>query len=665
MRVATNTLTGGGSNEITVIRGVLATKQISHDSGSLIRKIKPIPIEFRRPSIVRASGHTFEYLGYGPGNYSTGLPQVQVITLTEREEFLVQSQERSGGVVVYTGMNNNGDSFIGNRKTSSSTGEEITFDNPIPTVTGEDPSRLSVIFDEVTVKERLVVEGGNSGAVLSQFDGPVTFNKEIKVNANVNIKAQLKVSDSTQSTTTTNGALVVSGGVGIAKNLNVGGTTTLAGLLAANGGASITGTLGVSGATTLFSTLGVTGATTLSSTLGVSQTITVSGAEGITSPKFKATFPQLVTLNGTPTYKMLRANGEQDFITFREVQNALGYIPADSGSISGDFPLGNSLVCDDISTSFNGSTTDFALTISGNPFIPAGSSANLIVSIGGVIQRPASDFLVVTSGGLNTNTIRFTTAPASGVSCFIIALGGQGTLISNIDWDTKGQILVATGNNTATRLSVGSNGTVLTADSTQAAGVKWGSGTPTGSVFYMANSSADTDTGGSITISAIAYHAPEGYLICNGGTILETGTFQGVSASLLQNLRNFLGGTYGAAGRLPNLLDRFAGYSAVPGVTGGSADATLVSHSHTATSTVTDPGHSHTLTLNTIGSAGSDQPNPPKFTAKTSGNYGNRSPATNSVTTGVTVATSITASGSSATNANLPPYVGMLPVIKY
>ena len=136
---------------------------------------------------------------------------------------MVQSQERSGGVVVYTGMNNNGDSFIGNRKTSSSTGEEITFDNPIPTVTGEDPSRLSVIFDEVTVKERLVVEGGNSGNVLSQFDGPVTFNKGVKFNDSVNIKAQLKLSNTAQSTNIANGALVVSGGVGIAKNLNVGG----------------------------------------------------------------------------------------------------------------------------------------------------------------------------------------------------------------------------------------------------------------------------------------------------------------------------------------------------------------------------------------------------------------------------------------------------------
>jgi hypothetical protein len=243
MRVASSTLSGGGGNEITVIRGALSTKQTAHDSGSLIRKIKPISIEFRRPSIVRASGHTFEYLGYGPGNYSTGLPQVQTVTLTEREEFLVQSQERSGGIVVYTGMNNNGDSFIGNRKTSSSTGEEVTYDNPIPTVTGEDPSRLSAVFDEVTVKERLVVEGGNSGTILSQFDGPVTFNKEVKFTNAVNIKSQLKVSSNTPSTTTANGALVVSGGVGIAQNLNVGGNLNVTGTITGNVTGNITGNI--------------------------------------------------------------------------------------------------------------------------------------------------------------------------------------------------------------------------------------------------------------------------------------------------------------------------------------------------------------------------------------------------------------------------------------
>ena len=206
MRVASKSLTGASNNKLTVIRGVLATNQKSHSSGSLVKKIKPLAVEFRRPSIIRASGHTFEYLGYGPGNYSTGLPQVQNKTLNEREEFLVQSQERSSGIVVYTGMNNKGDFFIGNQKKSSATGEESTFDTPIPTVTGADPSRLSSVFDEVTIKERLVVEGGDSNQILSQFDGPVTFTN------NVTTKNQVTSSGKVQITNTEADAFTVTGG---------------------------------------------------------------------------------------------------------------------------------------------------------------------------------------------------------------------------------------------------------------------------------------------------------------------------------------------------------------------------------------------------------------------------------------------------------------------
>jgi len=78
MRVTTSELSGSGLDVIGVVRGALGSPKEDHLSGSLIKKITPIPIEFRRPSIIRASGHTFEYIGYGPGNYSTGLPQVQV-----------------------------------------------------------------------------------------------------------------------------------------------------------------------------------------------------------------------------------------------------------------------------------------------------------------------------------------------------------------------------------------------------------------------------------------------------------------------------------------------------------------------------------------------------------------------------------------------------------
>ena len=173
-------VSSNNTTSATVLRGVMGTRQESHSVNSIIRRIKPVSIEFRRPSILRASGHTFEYLGYGPGNYSTSLPQVQVKTLSDRESFLAQSQERSGGVVVYTGMNNNGDVFSGNTKTSASSGESISFDIPIPTVTGEEKSSLNSVFDKVTVKKGIMVEGGTSGTVLSQFDGPVTFNNQIK-----------------------------------------------------------------------------------------------------------------------------------------------------------------------------------------------------------------------------------------------------------------------------------------------------------------------------------------------------------------------------------------------------------------------------------------------------------------------------------------------------
>ena len=234
MRIASSSLSGGAGDEISVIRGALGTISSTHPANSKIKKIKPIPVELRRPSILRASGHTFEYVGYGPGNYSTALPQLQNRSLSEREEFLTQSQETSCGNVVYTGMNDKGDFYIGNTKIASASGQQTTFDIPIPTVTGEDPNRLSIVADEVVVKERLLVEGGTSKQILSQFDGPVTFNenvrlanpnKKLDVTGNVNIAdtGQLNVNNTTNSTSTITGAVVIDGGVGIAKSMHIGG----------------------------------------------------------------------------------------------------------------------------------------------------------------------------------------------------------------------------------------------------------------------------------------------------------------------------------------------------------------------------------------------------------------------------------------------------------
>ena len=79
--------------------------------------------------------------------------------------------------------------------------------------------------------------------------------------------------------------------------------------------------------------------------------------------------------------------------------------------------------------------------------------------------------------------------------------------------------------------------------------------------------------------------------------------------------------------------------------TGGSKTATLVSHTHTAT--VTDPGHAHSITTS-AGGAGDFRVR--DDTGGVRGTY-----ATATAFTGITVAN--TAAGSSATNANLQPYV--------
>lgn len=114
----------------------------------------------------------------------------------------------------------------------------------------------------------------------------------------------------------------------------------------------------------------------------------------------------------------------------------------------------------------------------------------------------------------------------------------------------------------------------------------------------------------------------------------------------------------------PDLRNRFvvgAGSTYAVGATGGSADATLVSHSHTASSSssVSDPGHVHGY-QNMSGSNGSF--NSGSGQGNNTLNWFN----TNSASTGISVSTSTSIStvGSSATNANLPPYYALAYIQK-
>jgi hypothetical protein len=146
--------------------------------------------------------------------------------------------------------------------------------------------------------------------------------------------------------------------------------------------------------------------------------------------------------------------------------------------------------------------------------------------------------------------------------------------------------------------------------------------------FVATAVSGSIPSGGIIIWSGSVASIPSGWYLCNGSN------------------------------STPDLRDKFvvgAGSTYAVADTGGSANAIVVSHTHTATSTVTDPGHTHTTNETIVASSGIGRYN-------TGGGGGIVS--INSNTTGITVATTVATAGSSGTNANLPPYYALCYIMK-
>jgi len=140
--------------------------------------VQPVLCELRRYSILRASGHTFEYLGFGPGNYSTAFPSTQVEVLTPAQVRLSQSLKESAGVAYYSGVNSDGELFVGNQVINPVTGQITNEDIAQLNVLGEEGTTIET-FSEVVLTDKLTVIGGASNQLESVFSGPVTFQKKV------------------------------------------------------------------------------------------------------------------------------------------------------------------------------------------------------------------------------------------------------------------------------------------------------------------------------------------------------------------------------------------------------------------------------------------------------------------------------------------------------
>jgi hypothetical protein len=165
---------------------------------------------------------------------------------------------------------------------------------------------------------------------------------------------------------------------------------------------------------------------------------------------------------------------------------------------------------------------------------------------------------------------------------------------------------------------------------------------PTGTIAVTQSNGSNTTTIATTAFvqAAIALLYPVGSIYTNASVSTNPATLLGFGTW-----------TAFAAGRVMVGFDSSNALFDTAEETGGSANAIVVSHTHTATSTVTDSGHAHNVGTDAnlvSGGAGRNG---------VSGNPATSPVTTSTVTTGITVATTNASTGSSGTNANYQPYI--------
>lgn len=215
-----------------------------------------------------------------------------------------------------------------------------------------------------------------------------------------------------------------------------------------------------------------------------------------------------------------------------------------------------------------------------NPVLALGElgyeSTNKIIKFGD--GTTAWNTLAVAAAGDITSVVAGTGLTGGATSGVATLNLDTSVVLTSSSIDAKGDLLVGTADNTYSKQSIGTNGKVLTADSTQSTGVAWTQIVPAGVVQQYAGTTA-----------------PAGYLLCNGASF---------SSVTYGDLASVVGDTYGTHSGttyyLPDLRTRIAvgqaasGTFATLGATGGAETHTLTSAQLAA--------HSHGLTWTSSGS---------------------------------------------------------------
>jgi hypothetical protein len=175
----------------------------------------PIAVKIHRPSNIRASGHTWEYVGYGPGNYSTAFPVFQTIVLNRQQIINSQTIERNGGFNGSSGTNSNGDFFIGTQVIDTKGSQSETVN--VPKLKTSAQNRLIDPTDLLFITAASSSGTGNLSAfsenlqntvrteLSDQSSKTVTYDKvtvaNLEVGTNIKIKGGIDIANSNMNET--------------------------------------------------------------------------------------------------------------------------------------------------------------------------------------------------------------------------------------------------------------------------------------------------------------------------------------------------------------------------------------------------------------------------------------------------------------------------------
>lgn len=177
----TNSITRQAIVEMANRPGVNLSQTVGPNNSPITLKVRAssatsgILIGLRRPSVIRASGHTWEWTGYL--NYDTAFPTFQGEPLEQDFALGKIIVENNGGKVYATGMNEEGSFYIGTTVFDLRTGEQFA----IPLEADNEPGSVTnQVLNSVVIRSTLAFNDGASMYFGNDtgiyFDSTTTFN---------------------------------------------------------------------------------------------------------------------------------------------------------------------------------------------------------------------------------------------------------------------------------------------------------------------------------------------------------------------------------------------------------------------------------------------------------------------------------------------------------